>query len=146
MTIAVYASQLAARIPQMQTDSAINNAYMIQGELEALFRELTEQRDPSLRSRAELEIEAIRQAFKTCPDLPKEVWIGDDSDDDRVLWLIRRLLSSEAAFKSSQARLAAAEDACRAVIAWREGPEGPTTLFEQGSAMLKLVRDVVPAG
>jgi hypothetical protein len=34
-------------------------------------------------------------------------------------------------------------EACRAVIKWYEGPEGPEMLFSQGCEMIKRVKEIV---
>jgi hypothetical protein len=102
MTIPGYAADLAARIPLMAQDGAMNNSFAIQRELEQLFKELTEQQHPELRSEAEKELEAVRKALMGYPKLPDDCWIGDNSTDDKVLWLVRRLLGAEATLKQER--------------------------------------------
>ena len=99
MTIVAFAHELAARISSMAQDSPINNAYDIEHQLEALFKEMVEQNNPQLRSDAEKELDAVRQALIGYPLLPDDCWIGDNSTDDKVLWLVRRLLGAESELK-----------------------------------------------
>lgn len=41
------------------------------------------------------EADRLREALKTYPRLPQEVFIGKDKPADKVVWLIRRLLMFE---------------------------------------------------
>lgn len=125
MTISTYAHELAGRIKIMAEDSALNNAGIIQSELEALFQKLVEQRNPVLRSQAENELLAVQAALRGYPNIPQDTWIGDNTTDDKVLWLVRRLLMTEETLANLRKEMASNADMLDSCLLDRKTPPPP---------------------
>jgi hypothetical protein len=84
------------------------------------------------------------------PREPEEPQSPKDDVDDLFIDLGGRRLMLDATVRllaEENKRLKEQRDAllaaCKAALAWRNGPEGPDVMFEEGTAMMEQVRQAV---
>ena len=78
------------------------------------------------------------------------------SDEDVVLLADRNATSDLGYYRGFDVKIRLAQEvlrlrqanadllsACKAVLVWRAGPEGPEVLFGDGAATMKMVRDAI---